>query len=545
MSDGSDLAVTPGPIGAPEPDGPVAGRAAGATPVAGSAIPSSAPPGTTSPAQCARSTAGGSVIPSPAEPGPSSTGTTGGVGAILAPVVLAGLAVAAAIAVALTDLRAPTATHWHIVGVLAAVGLVGIVVGYRFNPPDDDSAPPWDVDTVWLLPAALLTPPSAFAVLVALSVVVGMVRAAHPLRWRIVVASITLLTTAAVHASARLINGFAVGALVGIATLWIIGAVAALIVAHVIGTPSGTVLWLDDRWTLVELGCAFSGLLIAAAMRVDPWLGLAGLAPLLLAAFALRWPELTWHARIDPKTGLPNAWHWEERTRELIAAAEARGLPVSVMIIDIDRFKLVNDTYGHLAGDQVLNNVADVLRSQLRQGDLVGRFGGEEFVVTMFGLTPAGAASAAERTRARIAAQRHRVAGRRPGAPATGGARDRLVDGGRVPAIDERPLPEGRSGPSPDPAPDTCAVTCTIGLASSATHGYELTRLLDLADIALAAGKADGRDRVYDAGSVLSTAGAEAPAQPSSTGMQSLWHVAARRKPDRRTRRHGPGSMFR
>jgi len=458
-----------------------------------------------------------------------------GIGAIATPAVLAVLAIAAAVAVTLADLRAPTATHWHIVGVLAVVAVIGVLVGYRFNPPDDDSAPPWDVDTVWLLPAALLTPPSAFGVLVALSVVVGMVKAAHPLRWRIVVASITLLTTAAVHASSLLIDDFAVGALVGIAALWIIGAVVALIVAQVIGTPSGTVLWLDDRWTLVELGCAFSGLLIATAMRVDPWLGLAGVAPLLLAAFALRWPELTWHARIDPKTGLPNAWHWEERTRELLGAAEARGLPVSVMIIDIDRFKLVNDTYGHLAGDQVLNDVADVLRSQLRQGDLVGRFGGEEFVVTMFGLTPAGAVSAAERTRARVAAQPHHVAGRRREVPAAGAARDGLLDA--------RPRPVTRSGQ--DPAPDVCTVTCTIGLASSATYGYELTRLLDLADIALAAGKADGRDRVRDAATVLSAAGQQDPAQHSSTGMQSLWHVAARRKPDRRTRRHGPGSMFR
>jgi diguanylate cyclase (GGDEF)-like protein len=273
---------------------------------------------------------------------------------------------------------------------------------------------------------------------------------------------------------------------------------------------------------------------------VDPWLGLAGVAPLLLAAFALRWPELTWHARIDPKTGLPNAWHWEERTRELLGAAEARGVPVSVMIVDIDRFKLVNDTYGHLAGDEVLNNVADVLRSQLRQGDLVGRFGGEEFVVTTFGLTAAAAQSAAERTRARIAAQRHRVASRRPGAVADG-----------LPGAAVRPVHTLTAGArrdartEPDQPPATCTVTCTIGVASSARYGYDLTRLLDLADIALAAGKADGRDRVRDAGSVLDAVGPETVVPYSSTGMRSLWHVAVRRKPDRRGRRHGPGSMFR
>jgi diguanylate cyclase (GGDEF)-like protein len=266
------------------------------------------------------------------------------------------------------------------------------------------------------------------------------------------------------------------------------------------------VLWLDDRWTLVELGCAFSGMLVAAVLRSDPNLGLAGLAPLLFAAFALRWPELNWHARIDPKTGLPNAWHWEERTRELLTAAEARGIPVTVMIIDIDRFKLVNDTYGHLIGDRVLNNLADALRSEARPGDLLGRFGGEEFVVTMFGPAPAVAAGAAERIRSRVAGQRH-------------------------------PLSDG-------PAPETCGITCTIGLASSTAHGYDLTRLLDLADIALAAGKAGGRNQIRDARSVLADIGIDGDVHVGPRS-RSLLSVVTRPRTNRRTLRHGPGSMFR
>src|SRR5699024_2814225 len=111
-----------------------------------------------------------------------------GSSAILATVTVAIVAIAAALAVTLADLRTPTATDWHITLVLGIVAAIGIAVGYWFNPPDNDSAPPWDVHTVWLLPAALLTPPAAFAPLVALSVVVGMIKRAHPLRWRIVVA---------------------------------------------------------------------------------------------------------------------------------------------------------------------------------------------------------------------------------------------------------------------------------------------------------------------------------------------------------------------
>ena len=76
------------------------------------------------------------------------------------------------------------------------------------------------------------------------------------------------------------------------------------------------------------------------------------------------------------------------------------------------------------------------------------------------------------------------------------------------------------------------------------SHGYDLTRLLDLADIALAAGKASGRNQVRDARSVLAEAEVDYPTPRAGVATRSLWQVALRR-PDRRSRRHGPGSMFR
>jgi diguanylate cyclase (GGDEF)-like protein len=473
-----------------------------------------------------------------------------GPAALVVPVVLTLLAVAAAVTGTLADLRSPTATDWHIVVVLAVVALIGVAVGYRFNPPDDDAAPPWDVHSVWLLPAALLTPPAAFGVLVALSVGVGVAKRAHPLRWRLVVACTTVLTTAAVHASTQLISGFAISGLVGIAALWLIGALIAITVARVIGTPNGTVLWLDDRWTFVELGCAFSALLIAAAMRADPNLGLTGLAPLLLAAFALRWPELSRHARIDPKTGLPNAWHWEERTRELMRAAELRNTPVAVMIVDLDRFKQVNDTFGHLAGDQVLTELADAMQAEIRPGDLIGRFGGEEFVVTTFGLDTVAALAQAERIRRRVSGRRHRLVEHREESRPAGGRLARPA-GGRVPRstglwrsrTDGAPAGAGPLNGA-GAAAEGYTVTCTIGLACSDDHGYDLTRLLDLADTALAAGKVGGRNQVCDARSILETAGAID--EPAAGGRpRSIWTLVRRQRTDRRTLRHGPGSMFR
>jgi len=86
-------------------------------------------------------------------------------------------------------------------------------------------------------------------------------------------------------------------------------------------------------------------------------------------------------AYADPLTGLPNRRHILESLNEEWAAATGNGQPLACMIVDIDHFKDVNDTHGHHVGDLVLREVAGVLRSALRRSDLVGRLGGEEFVI--------------------------------------------------------------------------------------------------------------------------------------------------------------------
>jgi two-component system cell cycle response regulator len=78
----------------------------------------------------------------------------------------------------------------------------------------------------------------------------------------------------------------------------------------------------------------------------------------------------------------------------------ARGRPLSVLIADIDRFKQINDTYGHDAGDDILREFANRVRSTVRGADLACRFGGEEFVVVMPDTSPEVAAIVAERLRA-------------------------------------------------------------------------------------------------------------------------------------------------
>ncbi|MGN6794916.1 MAG: diguanylate cyclase [Streptosporangiaceae bacterium] len=162
--------------------------------------------------------------------------------------------------------------------------------------------------------------------------------------------------------------------------------------------------------------------------------------------------------RLDGKTGLLNAGTWrKEATAEVSRASRTRAR-VAVALIDIDCLKTFNDAYGHLAGDNALAMIASLLRSMLREDDMVGRFGGDEFAV-LFPHTDADHAHAAmERLRAQIAST--------------------VVN------------PGAGSG---DP-PLHCTVS--VGLAGLPGEAASLTDILALADSALYQAKNSGRDRV-------------------------------------------------
>lgn len=98
-------------------------------------------------------------------------------------------------------------------------------------------------------------------------------------------------------------------------------------------------------------------------------------------------------ARTDPLTGLANRRPWDEGLARELAARERTGRPLSVLLIDLDRFKSLNDTYGHAAGDVALAGIAAVLRAQARQADILARIGGEEFALLLAGC-PVGTALA-------------------------------------------------------------------------------------------------------------------------------------------------------
>jgi diguanylate cyclase (GGDEF)-like protein len=116
-----------------------------------------------------------------------------------------------------------------------------------------------------------------------------------------------------------------------------------------------------------------------------------------------RHAQLLKDARADSKTGLLNAATWErESTAEVGRAVRTRS-PLAVALLDIDKFKGINDTYGHLVGDQVIKEIARTLSSELRDYDLAGRFGGEEFSLLLPQTRAVDAFRIAERVRATIA----------------------------------------------------------------------------------------------------------------------------------------------
>ena len=117
-------------------------------------------------------------------------------------------------------------------------------------------------------------------------------------------------------------------------------------------------------------------------------------------------------ALTDSLTGLYNQRYLMRHLAGLVAAGQPAG--ISVMMIDIDHFKMVNDRWGHAAGDQALREVAETLRSRVRVFDSLARYGGEEFVVVMSGATTSDTVRAAERLRIAIQSMEYIPDGQTP-----------------------------------------------------------------------------------------------------------------------------------
>jgi len=286
----------------------------------------------------------------------------------------------------------------------------------------------YDLSSVWTFAAALLLPPPLTATVVVavyLHLWVRVWRPAKSLLYRnVYTTAVVILAAQAAH---TLVLGFGgarswTGGATGLAILVLAvltyavvnnALVTGAIALHAGPPPAGRVprvrqLLGESDDIVLELATLSLGALTAVALTINPWLVLLVLLPLLVLHRADMARQLEQRAATDGKTGLLNAAAWHELAERALHRAQRQGGAAGVLILDLDHFKSVNDTYGHLAGDEVLVAVAETLRTEVREGDVVGRFGGEEFVVLVrnLELTSGGRRqmeAVAERIRARIA----------------------------------------------------------------------------------------------------------------------------------------------
>ncbi len=227
--------------------------------------------------------------------------------------------------------------------------------------------------------------------------------------------------------------------------------------------------WFLIAWGLLEgFTIAAAGRFLVSDAGENEWLLYYGLPLSMVAAAVLialgvadrlraqrrALTEAERHARTDPLTGVLNRRSLLEQLEVACRRARASGLPLTLLFIDLDHFKLINDSFGHLAGDACLAGIVGPIQSELRQSDAIGRYGGEEFVVILNGADEAAAHPIAERIVRRIASVR--------------------VDGFGAPI----------------------QLTCSIGVAASDTLGVWGDQLIRHADAAVYGAKRSGRNRV-------------------------------------------------
>src|SRR5262249_37971149 len=154
-----------------------------------------------------------------------------------------------------------------------------------------------------------------------------------------------------------------------------------------------------------DLVLATLGVLVTAMWHTNRWLVPLALAPLILIHRSLVVPVLEEEVRVDPKTGLFNPRHFAAALADELDRAARFERPLSLLMIDLDLLREINNSYGHLAGDTVLHGIADIFRQELRTYDVPARFGGEEFSILLPETPRVAAVEIAERIRLAIAAR--------------------------------------------------------------------------------------------------------------------------------------------
>ncbi|WP_254126392.1 sensor domain-containing diguanylate cyclase [Amycolatopsis sp. CA-230715] len=363
-------------------------------------------------------------------------------------------------------------SHFVIFGILVAFVVIQTEVSRKIERQRRilSAGPHMNMTSVWTLPAALLLPPQVTAVLVLLVYAYLGRRTWSGIR----PGSPHLLLANATNVILSCYGAFAVShALSGSvsATGTIAAGVAASFLLNGVLTGLGLRLgssakpdlktcagsWDDN---VLELATLCLGGLLVVVLPHEPLLALTVLFPVHMLHRSVLVKHLEELATTDQKTKLLNAVSWKDAAEREMSRAAREHSEFGTLMIDLDFFKKVNDTYGHLAGDDVLKSVAALVKEQTRAHDLAGRFGGEEFVVLLANSSKRDSVATAERIRelvGQLVVHTH------------------TNDGSPV-VID--------------------TLTASIGVASFPVDGKTLDEALAAADAAVYAAKRSGRNRV-------------------------------------------------
>ncbi len=333
-----------------------------------------------------------------------------------------------------------------------------------------------DVQGVWELPIAILLPPlyALIAPIVRIALVQFRVRRA-PVHRRVFTAASNGLSFGAASVTFHGLSGLmasTTGGTFSRGLVWTLLVAVTVLVRTVVNkamimavvkgnNPAARVVKeLFGRESLYNDGAETSiSVLVTYGVAGNIFLAPIALPVVTLLQRSLRHAQLVNDSRADSKTGLLNAATWELESTAEVARAVRTKTPLAIALLDIDKFKGINDTYGHMVGDQVIKEIARALNSLLRDYDLAGRFGGEEFSLLLPQTRAVDAFRIAERVRANIAGLSIIAPG------ATGGER--------------------------------VQVTVSVGVAAlDSGSKREYTDLMAAADAALYRAKAGGRDQV-------------------------------------------------
>ena len=333
-----------------------------------------------------------------------------------------------------------------------------------------------DFSTVWVVPIAILLPLvyTAIVPIVFVGIMHMYVHRGVPHR-RVFTAATISLSYVAAGLVFRLFSASFAGPHLGSGNhvfTWVVAVAACefigcrlqhfLIVGAVkLSNPSARILSMElDRDALQGLFVEIDlSVLVTVAVALNPELVVIALPTVLLVRRFLVHPLLVAQSRVDSKTGLLNVSTWEAEAEVELSRAVRTHNSLAIALVDIDHFKQVNDTYGHLVGDRVLRAIAEALTGRSRDYDRAGRFGGEEFVLLLAQTSRDDACKIAERLRSYVASLEIRT--------------------------DDRP-----------DAP-TLKVTISIGVTCMARgESFELADLLAAADSAMYHAKQAGRNQV-------------------------------------------------